>query len=247
MRGAPPDPRDDVHALGVIWYQMLVGDFSEGAPTGLDWADELRHQGVDDRLVRLLGACVATKAQNRPPDALAVAERIESVLAPSATATTVVSSLNPAAVGQPVTFTATVKAVPPATGLPPGTMIFKNGPIDLGTVPLRGGTATLTTSALGAGTHGITARYGRNGPFLESTSPPLTQTINSARPKPDPNLGRSECERDMKEALEEWRTKGSPAPISSGTWQSELAPGRWLHNKGIRQHSGSWPVASKQG
>ena len=32
MAGRPPDPRDDVHALGVIWYQLLVGDLSRGAP-----------------------------------------------------------------------------------------------------------------------------------------------------------------------------------------------------------------------
>jgi hypothetical protein len=29
LRGNQPDPRDDVHALGVIWYQMLRGDLSE--------------------------------------------------------------------------------------------------------------------------------------------------------------------------------------------------------------------------
>ena len=37
MRGCPPDLRDDVHALGVIWYQILTGDLSRGQPGGQGW------------------------------------------------------------------------------------------------------------------------------------------------------------------------------------------------------------------
>src|SRR5207253_11235524 len=29
VRGEAPDPRDDVHALGVIWYQLLTGRSEE--------------------------------------------------------------------------------------------------------------------------------------------------------------------------------------------------------------------------
>src|SRR5262249_14241406 len=32
INNGDPDPRDDVHALGVIWYQMLVGDLTKGRP-----------------------------------------------------------------------------------------------------------------------------------------------------------------------------------------------------------------------
>jgi hypothetical protein len=81
MRGEPPDPRDDVHALGVIWYQLLTGDLQSGPPTGL-WAEELEEQGMPRELVRVLGACVAGKAERRPADAGVLAEQLEPLLAP---------------------------------------------------------------------------------------------------------------------------------------------------------------------
>jgi eukaryotic-like serine/threonine-protein kinase len=79
MRGEAADPRDDVHALGVIWYQLLTGDLSGGAPTGL-WADELEEAGLDRKLIRLLGACVSPRAEKRPADATALAEQLAAIL-----------------------------------------------------------------------------------------------------------------------------------------------------------------------
>jgi serine/threonine protein kinase len=81
IQGEVPDPRDDVHALGVIWFQMLTGDLHAGAPTGIDWADDLQSAGQPDGLVRLLGACVAQKAAKRPADAAELAERLADLLA----------------------------------------------------------------------------------------------------------------------------------------------------------------------
>ena len=37
MRGADADPRDDVHALGVIWYQILTGNLGASRPSGKGW------------------------------------------------------------------------------------------------------------------------------------------------------------------------------------------------------------------
>src|SRR5207253_1755016 len=93
----------------------------------------------------------------------------------SPSATTLISSLNPSALGQAVTFTATVTSS--ATGTPTGTVTFQDGASALGTGTLSGGTATFTTSGLTAGTHSITAIYGGDAKFGGSTSPVLTQTV----------------------------------------------------------------------
>ena len=49
-----------------------------------------------------------------------------------ATKTTVASSANPSVSGQPITFTATVKAVAPGSGVPTGTVTFFDGSTSLG-------------------------------------------------------------------------------------------------------------------
>jgi len=67
LRAEAPDTRDDVHALGVIWYQMLTGRLSQGA--GPDFADDLRDAGVSDAVITLVGRCVAQKPERRPRDA----------------------------------------------------------------------------------------------------------------------------------------------------------------------------------
>jgi len=66
-KGGPPDPRDDVHALGVIAYQMFTGKL-DAAP-GFDLADDLREAGAPDEVIALVGRCVSQKAERRPTDA----------------------------------------------------------------------------------------------------------------------------------------------------------------------------------
>ena len=98
---------------------------------------------------------------------------------PAATSTALASSVNPSGVGQPVTFTATVTAIPPGAGTPVGNVQFFDGAVPLGLpVALAGGQAQLTTSSLAAGPHSITAVYlPGNANFLGSTSPAVDQQV----------------------------------------------------------------------
>ncbi|HEV3142244.1 MAG TPA: Ig-like domain repeat protein [Vicinamibacterales bacterium] len=87
--------------------------------------------------------------------------------------TAVTSSANPATVGQNVTLTATVTA---PSGLS-GSVAFYDGSSLIGTVALSGTTARLTTSALAAGGHAITARYLGNATIPPSTSSAFAQHV----------------------------------------------------------------------
>ncbi len=86
----------------------------------------------------------------------------------------VTSSLDPSIFSQSVTLTATVTG---NHGTATGTVTFKDGTTVLGTATLSGGKGTLTTSALVDGSHSITAVYGGNANYGQTTSLPLTQTV----------------------------------------------------------------------
>lgn len=92
-----------------------------------------------------------------------------------ATTTTLTSSLNPSKSGQPVTFTATVSS---AGGTPGGSVVFSIDGTAQPAVALSGGSATLATSALATGSHSIVAAYDGSTDFANSTSAPLTQTVD---------------------------------------------------------------------
>jgi hypothetical protein len=84
-----------------------------------------------------------------------------------------------ASVGQPVTFTATVSPKQSGTGTPSGTVTFKNGSIEIGTVSLDGsGQAKCTTSFVTSGGYSIYATYNGNSDFKSSTGN-LTQQVTT--------------------------------------------------------------------
>ena len=80
MRGEAPDPRDDVYALGVIWYQMLVGDVTAGRPGGTRWQKRLTEQGLSAEMVELLAECFEDGLDDRVSDAAVLAKRLGALL-----------------------------------------------------------------------------------------------------------------------------------------------------------------------
>jgi hypothetical protein len=112
---------------------------------------------------------------------------------PAPTATTVTSSLNPSILGQSVTFTATVANTAGAaisTATPTGSIQFMDGASSLGAPQAvsGSGTATMSTNALTAGSHSITAVYTNlDGTFKGSTSNSLTQLVQDFSITATPN------------------------------------------------------------
>jgi serine/threonine protein kinase len=74
--GGPPDPRDDVYAIGMLWYQMLVRDPVARPPAEAGWAAEYRRYGLTDGQARLITACLAEVPADRPGDGFALADLI---------------------------------------------------------------------------------------------------------------------------------------------------------------------------
>jgi hypothetical protein len=92
-----------------------------------------------------------------------------------ATTTSLVSSANPSAFAQAVTFTAVVSA---ASGTPTGAVIFYDGSTAIGSATLANGNASMSVSTLAVGSHSITGAYQGSGE--PSTSAPLNQIVNPA-------------------------------------------------------------------
>lgn len=99
----------------------------------------------------------------------------------TAATATLLSSINPSAFGQTVSFTATVSG---AT-VPTGTVSFYDGATLLGSGLLNpGGQAILSTAALAVGSHPITAHYNGDATYAPATSQVLTQAVTAPMPVP---------------------------------------------------------------
>ncbi|MCX7700520.1 MAG: serine/threonine protein kinase, partial [Gemmataceae bacterium] len=73
-RGEPPDPTDDVYALGVLAYQMLVGNLR--AEPGPDLDDELKDLGISELIRQVLRKSLAARRERRWQDAGALSSAL---------------------------------------------------------------------------------------------------------------------------------------------------------------------------
>jgi Domain of unknown function (DUF4082)/Bacterial Ig-like domain (group 3)/Bacterial Ig domain len=108
---------------------------------------------------------------------------VDVLFDPATTSTALTSSANPSVFGQPVTLTATVTPSISGGAPPAGSVAFLDGTAQVGAGTLNGQSpdvATLTTSALAAGGHSLTAVYAGGGGYLGSTSAALGQQVNQA-------------------------------------------------------------------
>jgi Bacterial Ig-like domain (group 3)/Divergent InlB B-repeat domain len=92
------------------------------------------------------------------------------------TTTTLTVSSAQANAGSSVTFAAKVSAAS-GTITPTGTVTFNDGSTVLGTAPLSSGTASLTTSSLGARIYSVAASYAGDTNFTSSSSSAVALTV----------------------------------------------------------------------
>ncbi|HLI85907.1 MAG TPA: Ig-like domain repeat protein [Bryobacteraceae bacterium] len=85
------------------------------------------------------------------------------------------TSANPSVLGQSLAITATFS--PAGNGTPTGTVQFFDGNTSLGTAPVANNQATLTTTALAAGSHALLAQYSGDSAF-PATAATIGQVIS---------------------------------------------------------------------
>ncbi len=115
---------------------------------------------------------------------VATSNAVTQTVGKSGTTTTLSTSVNPSAVGQPVSMTATISVTSPGSGTPTGTITFKDGANSIGAAAILpgggGGTATFTTNSLPVGNHTLNVTYNGDANFTGSTAAPVIQTVGQA-------------------------------------------------------------------
>ena len=107
-RSEAPAPSDDVYALGVIGYQLLVGNLH--AEPSLDMDDELRELCVPEALRSIIKKCLSVRRERRYRDAGELSTDLRQFVEPSSTS---VRSIVPEREVRPTEdLAAIVKSVP---------------------------------------------------------------------------------------------------------------------------------------
>jgi formylglycine-generating enzyme required for sulfatase activity len=77
LNGDKPHPADDVHALGVMLYQMVLGDPTR--PLNRDWYHVLERKHVCPQLIELIARSIASDQQDRFQHAGELADALKSL------------------------------------------------------------------------------------------------------------------------------------------------------------------------
>jgi Big-like domain-containing protein/IPT/TIG domain-containing protein len=105
---------------------------------------------------------------------------VTQTIVTASTETALTSSLNPAPYGSSATLKAKVEPVAPAGGTPSGTVVFREGPTELATVPLSsGGVAKYALKTTPPGSYEITATYSGDANY-EASESSISQQITKA-------------------------------------------------------------------
>jgi hypothetical protein len=175
------------YATGSFPQPIAVGDFNGDGITDVADADIV---SVDVRLgqqvasfmidgIAVPGHGDVTVLASYSGDNLRQASQSPTVTlaaTPAATSVVLTSAPNPARFGLPVTLSAIVTGVDGVN--PTGKVVFKEGPMIIGTASISGAIATITTTTLAIGVHSIVASYLGDDNYVGSASRPYTQTIN---------------------------------------------------------------------
>jgi hypothetical protein len=175
--------------LATLTAQVLSGVAGGPTPTGsvtfLDGSTPIGTSGLVGGLAKLsiktLGAgphLITAAYSGNATYTTSVSAADSLTVDQDSTTTTLARSVSSTVAGQPVTFTATNKAVAPGAGVPTGTVTFSNGSTTLATATVVNGVAKLTISLLPVGSDSITATYSGDENFLASASASLSQTVS---------------------------------------------------------------------
>lgn len=205
LAGPASGPRGQVLPFVLTAADPSSTDQSAGFSFRIDWGDGTPVQSVAGPSGASVGHAFAASggytirvtAEDKDGGVSVPVTLPVSVVGQVTSTVAVTSSANPALVGRPVTFTVTIASAG-GSGMPTGSVQFQLDGVILGaSQPLVAGAVRMTTSALPAGNHVVTAVYGGDGNYLPGSGQ-VTQAIRydfggfrpPLRPGDQYNLGR---------------------------------------------------------
>jgi hypothetical protein len=160
-----------------------------------------------------VGGQLSGDANNTPVSSNPGSEPVTVTLASSTLSLT--AAPTPAFVGQAVTLTATVSC--PGFS-PSGTVTFVDGGTTLGSAPVSGGMASLSTSSLAAGSHSLTASYSGDASCAAATAAPVGLLVSQppllVLPLPSPTSPTSPSSSPPSSGIVVYDASGQPGSVA---------------------------------